>query len=235
MGQEKTWFNALVENRVLMLKGRDGRDGRDGASGPKGDAGPPGPQGAQGPQGISGGGVQYVRWGRTLCPSYSELVYKGRMAGEHYTHTGGGVNYLCLTENPVYGKYKDGLQPGSLLYTTEYEVTSSNPFTKNVHGHDAPCAVCYVSSRSATLLIPGTNVCPAGWSREYHGYLMTAHRGHAHPYEFICVDKEPETLIGSSGGTGGALLYPVSGVCGHGVPCGPYVAGRELTCAVCTR
>ena len=31
-----------------------------------------------------------------------QLVYSGITAGEGYGYTGGGVNYLCLTEEPEY-------------------------------------------------------------------------------------------------------------------------------------
>ena len=35
-------------------------------------------------------GVAYVRWGRTVCPSGAQVVYKGRAAGSHYSQPGGG-------------------------------------------------------------------------------------------------------------------------------------------------
>jgi hypothetical protein len=121
------------------------------------------------------------------------------------------------------------------MYGTEYEESIFNQFPKsNLHDNEAPCAVCYVKTRSANLMIPATYECPAGWTREYHGYLMTAYHRHAHPYEFICVDKDAEGVPGTSAHLHGARLYPVEGVCGA-LPCHPYVEGRELTCAVCTK
>lgn len=39
---------------------------------------------------------------------------------------------------------------------------------------------------------------------------------------------------GSHGNKNGALLHLVEGQCGS-LPCLPYVGGRELTCAVCTK
>ena len=38
------------------------------------------------------------------------------MGGEHYTHTGGGGNYLCLPKTPKYDRYKDGHQGGGYVY-----------------------------------------------------------------------------------------------------------------------
>ncbi|KAK3751289.1 hypothetical protein QZH41_012199, partial [Actinostola sp. cb2023] len=96
--------------------------------------GPPGKQGATGPEGPKSGGVKYVRWGRTTCPSGNDLVYKGRIGGEAHNHVGGGAEYECLTESPKYWNYKDGHQSAGYMYGTEYEVSTFNPFTNTAHG-----------------------------------------------------------------------------------------------------
>jgi hypothetical protein len=141
---------------------------------------------------------------------------------------------MCLPENPKYGNYKDGLQGGAQMHGSEYTI-NYNPFPNgNPNNHEAPCAVCHVKTRSAQLMIPATYECPAGWTREYHGYLMAERYNHNHPTEYVCVDEYPESVIGTSVNLNGALLYPVEGVCGA-LPCLPYVQGRELTCAVCTK
>ena len=71
------------------------------------------------------------------------------MGGEHYSHPGGGANYLCLPHNPKYDKYKDGHQAVGYVYGTEYKVNDYNgdPFKRYLHNHDAPCVVCFVKSR----------------------------------------------------------------------------------------
>ena len=38
------------------------------------------------------------------------LLLSGIMGGEYHGHSGGGVNYLCLPNNPKYDKYKNGGQ-----------------------------------------------------------------------------------------------------------------------------
>ncbi|XP_068731374.1 short-chain collagen C4-like isoform X1 [Montipora capricornis] len=244
--------------------GLAGNPGSDGKTGPKGEPGkpgtnkalpgPPGPKGqqgaigktgAQGPQGAKGekgqngtakSGVKYVRWGRTTCPSGAQIVYKGIIGGENHLHQGGGVNYLCLPHNPKYDKYKDGHQHTGYIYGSEYDVSQYNgdPFKRNLHDHDAPCVVCFVKSRGSMLMMPARNDCPSGWTEEYHGYLMTENHSHKHSSDFICVDGDPEYVPGSHANKDGALLHPVEGVCGS-LPCLPYVSGRELTCAVCTK
>ena len=80
------------------------------------------------------------------------------------------------------------------------------------------------------LMMPARNDCPSGWTEEYHGYLMSER----HSPDFVCVDGTAEYVPGTHASKDGALLYPVEGVCGS-LPCLPYVAGRELTCAVCTK
>lgn len=229
--------------------GRDGRDGRVGPAGPRGLKGPkgdtgrtgstgskgsPGSQGAKGQEGQGLSGVSYNRWGRKNCSGDATLVYTGYMGGGYYTHIGGGTNYVCLTNKPIYDKFVDGWQGAAAIYGTEYQ-TSTFPGLKNLYQHDAPCAVCYVRTRGSQIMIPGTNKCPAGWSREYKGYLMTSHYNHAHPSEYVCVDEGAEAVDGGHSDTDGALLYVVEGSCSHALPCGPYRDTHELTCVVCTK
>ncbi|KAL9965212.1 hypothetical protein ACROYT_G028983 [Oculina patagonica] len=226
------------------LRGRDGRDGMPGPPGPAGDVGrtgstgpkgPSGPQGAKGPEGQGLSGVSYNRWGRTNCSGDATVVYTGVMGGGYYTHIGGGTNYVCLTNNPIYDKYESGWQGRAAIYGTEYQTSFPGFRRGNLHQHDAPCAVCYVRSRGSQMMIPGTNKCPSGWTREYYGYLMTSHYGHAHQSEFVCVDVDAEVVPGSHRDTDGALLYIVEGNCDHALPCKPYIHGYELTCVVCTK
>ena len=160
----------------------------------------------------------------------------GIIGGENYNHPGGGVSYLCLPHNPKYDKYKNGHQSAGYVYGTEYQVGDYNgdPFKRNLHDHDAPCVVCFVKSRGSMLMMPARNDCPSGWTEEYHGYLMTSYHNHKHSSDFVCVDGDPEYVPGSHADKNGALLYAVEGVCGS-LPCLPYVSGRELTCAVCTK
>jgi len=162
------------------------------------------------------------------------LTSFGIIGSGHYAHSGGGGKYICLPNKPKYEKYSDSWESAGAIYGTEYEVSSFNPFTNNLHEHDAPCTVCYVESRGSEMMIPARNDCPSGWTKEYHGYLMTARHDHSSVRDFIFVDREAEYVPGSQANLDGALLYLVQGGCGS-LPCLPYVEGRELTCAVCTK
>ena len=155
------------------------------------------------------------------------------MAGSHYTHNGGGSNYLCLPKDPIYDKIKAGSQGSSYIYGVEYETNQNNLFKNNLHDNEAPCAVCLTQSRSGHVMIPARNVCPSGWTMEYKGYLMSEHYKHRRT-EFICVDGDAEGVPETQSNLNGALLYFVESHCGS-LPCPPYTQGYELTCVVCTK
>ncbi|XP_052791971.1 uncharacterized protein LOC128226119 [Mya arenaria] len=176
-------------------------------------------------------GSTYIRWGRTTCPNDtgSELVYKGLAAGPQHNHPGGGSNYLCLPEDPIFGENPTG---GSreLLYGAEYETTGT--FMSNLHNNDVPCAVCKTKSTNV-LMIPARNVCYPGWKTEYSGYLMTSHYNHPSQKNYACMDADPKAISGGSANQNGALFYFVEGRCGS-LKCPPYIEGHELTCVVCS-
>ena len=173
-------------------------------------------------------------WCRIETQLFVFFLFAGVMGSGHYNYHGGGCNFLCLPYNPVYDKYISGWQGTAAIYGTEYE-SSYFPGFSHLHNHGAPCAVCYVRSHGSQLMVPATNKCPSGWTREYRGYLMTSHYGHKHASEFVCIDADAEVVQGSHRDTDGALLYFVQSSCGHGLPCKPYISGQELTCVVCTK
>jgi len=221
----------FITTLCLLNTGPIGLSGPAGHQGEKGDTGPAGPPGP------TGGGVAYTRWGKATCPNIAgtQLVYAGRAAGSHYTHKGGGANYICLTDTPNYLAPPSGSQGyQALLYGTEYETAGGalGPLSA-VHNHNVPCAVCYASTRGTSIMIPGQTTCPASWTREYYGYLMADHHGH-HRSMHECVDANPNSVPGSSADINGALFYHVRAEC-TGIPCPPYQSRREVTCAVCTK
>uniref|UniRef100_K1QSL2 Short-chain collagen C4 n=1 Tax=Magallana gigas TaxID=29159 RepID=K1QSL2_MAGGI len=76
--------------------------------------------------------------------------------------------------------------------------------------------------------------CYKGWKLEYHGYLMAGYYGHAAGSMYTCVDEHPDTLHGGHSSKDGRLFYSVEARCGS-LKCPPYVEGRELVCAVCSK
>ena len=51
---------------------------------------------------------------------------------------------------------------------------------------------------------------------------------------YECVDRNAESIPGSSSNVNGALFYFVKSTC-SGLPCPPYVNNRVITCVVCTK
>ena len=230
---------------VDILRGRDGRDGLPGLQGEKGEhgtqgtTGEQGPQGIQGPPGPSGGGAVYTRWGRTVCPSTSgtQLIYEGLAVSNPHLQSGGGANYLCITEDPEYltttvPKYSADNIVLSYLYGAEYQIPGDSLDNNNV-----PCAVCHTSQRSSKLMIPGKTTCPQSWTEEYEGYLMAErdHNRHQNSKVYECVDKDGEAVPGQIENDSGARFTMVGAVCNVGLPCPPFIANRPITCVVCTK
>lgn len=239
---------------ITVIPGRDGRDGLIGEKGvgmigDMGQQGPPGPPGIKGKTGRKGPqgetptldlapgetirGNIYTRWGMKTCPDTdgTELVYSGIVAGSHYTHHGGGANYMCLVKEP---EYLSDVKAGgtSLVYGAEYQHPLMDP---ELHDHNVPCAICYTSERTARITIPGKLNCPDNtWTKEYSGYLMTGNHGHKHTYMFECMDEESTYVPGTISNTDGALFYHVGATCGNGISCGPYIHNKAITCVVCT-
>ena len=179
------------------------------------------------------GGATYIRWGRDDCPSTAQLVYNGMAGGSFYDHSGSGNNYLCLPYNPQYLSYRNGANGGrAYVYGAEYQVEDTSAFP-GMHDHNVPCAVCHTPTRGAKIVIPARTSCPSSWTREYYGYLMAERYNHARSPPFECVDVSAESLAGTAANTNGALFYFTESRC-RGI-CPPYVDGKELTCAVCTK
>ena len=176
-------------------------------------------------------GAVYTRWGRTECPSTATLIYNGRAGGAHYSHAGTAANFICLPNNPEYYSSGKPATYAAYVYGSEYE-TWGSPLA-NLANHNVPCAVCY-SGRSSMIMVPAKITCPSQWTREYNGYLMAGYYAHASAKNFVCMDKDPESVRGSAASTDGALFYHARlGNC-YGLDCSPYNTHKDLACVVCT-
>ena len=155
----------------------------------RGDPGLHGPQGVQGPPGPPTGGVTYTRWGRTTCPTTqgTQLLYAGRAGGTHHHHKGGAANYLCMPDNPDHLQYQSGVGAPSQVAGTEYYY-SSMPSLSFFNYDKVPCAVCYVATRSVSVMVPAKTQCPIQCTLEYIGYLMTQYYNQGGRSMYECVD-----------------------------------------------
>ncbi len=157
-------------------------------------------------------------------------MYAGR-TGTSSSGDAGASNYLCMPNDPEYTlPYRAGVQASSFVYGTEYE---GPPLVRGREQHDAPCAVCYIPTKHAVLMIPAKTSCPSEWIREYYGYLMTEHRIHNRTM-YVCIDRSMESISGSQDHTIGGHFYHVEAHC-NGMPCPPYNNYKELNCVVCSK
>ena len=178
----------------------------------------------------------YTHWGRTTCPNTQETehVYEGRMAGSSWDEAGGSSNYDCLHMQPQFLATTPGVQSEGrgYLYATEYQPRDSPPSLGHKQLHDAPCAVCYSSGRTATITIPGRTSCPSSWTREYYGYWMAArHADNARAP--VCVAVNAQSVPNSQTDYHASELFFLETRC-PGL-CPPYSDGAEVTCVVCTK
>ena len=218
------------------VQGIVGPRGPVGEKGMRGDPGLSGLQGEQGPQGPATGGVIYTRWGRTTCPTDqgTQPLYAGRAGGTRWDHEGGAANYLCMPDDPDHLQYQSGVQGRSYVAGVEY-FYQSMPSLSSVNLHNVPCAVCYVATRSVSVMIPAKTQCPTHWTLEYIGYLGSEYYNRNSRTMYECVDKDPESVPGSAGVTEPRTFFQLVEPYCIGLSCPPYDAEKELTCVVCTR
>ena len=194
--------------------------------------GPPGPNEGE----EADVGATYVRWGARECRSVdgTELVYAGRAVGSHWASSGGTSVILCLPEQPEYEEgFQEGPQRYSTLHGVEYETFAGAPF-EDARDHNVPCAVCHVTVRDTSLMIPARRSCPRTWTEEYEGYLVAGYGGGGGRQSAACMDAHPQFLGGQANNTNGALFYHVEVTC-NGIQCPPYDPQRELSCVVCSK
>ncbi|KAL8562738.1 hypothetical protein ACOMHN_022613 [Nucella lapillus] len=133
---------------------------------------------------------------------------------------------LCLTLSPeTYGITTPAYY--SLIYGAEYQDIPG------VVDHDVPCSVCR-AAQSTTIMLPGTHSCPKGWLTQYKGHLVTGRPVHKAASEFVCLDVQPEAILGSHKNLDGYLLYYTFTQCGT-LPCPPYKHMSLTLCVVCSK
>lgn len=189
------------------------------------------------------GGSVYTRWGRSSCPEDAKLIYRGQMVGPDVHSEGGGSNFQCLPTDPDLATSKAGL--GSLwnqlrpTYVSSVEKSSPLP-----HSGHLPCAVCEATQRVSQVSMPGKSRCPAEWSLEYKGYLMSAATVFQsnHKMEYVCIDSSPDTIRSKTGSITapwyGQVLNHATAQCSGDSRidyCPPYNQNQPLQCVICTK
>ena len=134
------------------------------------------------------GGV-YTHWGRGSCGAGVTMLVGGFMASALSSSGAGGVQYLCLSNNPVVDQQQSGNQGSADIYPVEYHDNSALAMLNALSNFDAVCAVCQSPARSWALTVSGQPECPPSFVLDYDGYLMAELASDAGRSEYICVDK----------------------------------------------
>nr|XP_022294934.1 uncharacterized protein LOC111105053 [Crassostrea virginica] len=164
----------------------------------------------------------------------ADIKIKGCAGGSWYEHPGAAVDPLCLPRDPEWGVYTDGTDGvKAYVFGAEYQTYTYNSMP-TVHDHDVPCAVCLVRDKSLVKMFPARKSCYKGWKLEYKGYLMAGYYAHTAGSMYTCVDGNPDILHGGKADKNGKLFFLVEARCGS-LKCPPYVEGREIVCAVCSK
>lgn len=189
----------------------------------------------------------YTRWGKKTCPdrTNTSLLYSGIMVSTSNLRGSTGAKYLCLHDTPSQSPNKKvdvNSQHVQNIYSTLVDRSGVHDnFQTNISitpgFHQAFCSVCQVTYRYDVIMMPGTTACPAGWTREYAGYI-SGQMKFKRRTEFLCLDEQPDTkrdpLRLDRALT--TLNFVESKCWGRPCPTGAdYIQYAELACVVCSR
>lgn len=87
------------------------------------------------------------------------ITLQGQAGGMKHDVVGGGVNTLCLPNDPENGHAYS--YPNDLLYGSEYEIASpskTSGLSSSLFQKEVPCAVCRRRQASSVIMIPGISI-----------------------------------------------------------------------------
>ena len=155
------------------------------------------------------------------------FAWTGLAGGKLHTEKGSGTNRLCLTRRPQFdGVVATVSTSYGHIYGAEYQ---------EIGGHiqnNVPCSVCR-APQSTTIMVPATHTCPPGWTTQFTGHLVSQYYNY-YATEYVCLDGSPEDESSSKANENGLLFFYVAAKCGS-LPCPPYIGGKVVTCAVCSK
>ncbi|CAC5406421.1 unnamed protein product [Mytilus coruscus] len=137
-----------------------------------------------------------TKCGSLKCPPYIDnypmTCVASRWCG-YYGESGSAAEYVSLPPDPNYIK-TSGSEVGH-MYGGEFD---NNFFATNSDNEDVPCALCRTTQHTSVIMIPGKKTCYCGWKIEYHGYLASGGYSQASVSSFVCVNLNPEYIIGAA-------------------------------------
>ena len=131
------------------------------------------------------------------------------MVGPKYSGAGGPVEHQCLPYNgdmPAGHADKDrSNQDGGVYRRVEFRDQAQlkiNPrfdigSKKAMNFRDLACAMC-VAKQPAHIMVPGAVDCPAGWTKDYRGYLSGSRYSEPTAAGFTCLHEYMQKIARSS-------------------------------------
>ena len=157
------------------------------------------------------------------------------MSGSLLRDIGSGSNYLCMPKQPKYGKYNSAKNSESgqidgVTYGNSYSKVDMYMTNKIIN-----CAVCQVSKKSETLMIPASNICPPDWSLEYQGYVAAQRHTDSTRTMYICLEGTYNSK--RAGNSRSGMLNKVTVPKCDILPCGnnQFKSQIDLSCVVCSK
>ena len=178
---------------------------------------------------VQAASTTFVRWGRSVCPNSTQLVYTGVVGGGEWSTPGSSGTVLCLPLNPVAGNLATEPALKSELFGAEFHTDPDSHQDK-----DPVCSVCLTQGRSSSILVPATTAFPSGWTLDYSGFLMGSYPKDPAGHDWVCVDSAMEPRLDSERDEDGLKLFYTYTRCGS-LPCPPYHNDHLVTCAVCSK
>ena len=169
--------------------------------------------------------VTYIRWGNTTCPYGANTIYKGTAVGGHYNHETSASNMMCLPYDTMNNPNNVG--GDTTVYAVEYRTSG---VLNHARCRNMPCSLCEATGRGNKIMIPSHHVCPDGWHKEYHGYIMAGYDGHHGGSMYYCIDEALEQVKGSGNCENIHHMYTVGANRAY-----VSTTSYALSCVVCTK
>ena len=124
-------------------------------------------------------------------------------------------------------RYPNNVGGSRPVYGVEYQ---TGGYINHADDHNMPCAVCEVTRKSATLMIPSHYNCPSGWYKEYEDYIMAGATGLEGSSMFNCINVDLEQIPGTGGDRGWHHLCPT-----YVAPSYDSTPSYAMSCVVCSK